>query len=552
VGCGGPFPINNTATINNVNVPVCDQKNTIGYKGTISLPVRDNNWVFRVDHDFAKNWHFMSSYRYYRLMGGADTAQVDMGGIVAGAKGQLTALRTYPVYPGYFVAGLTTTISSHLTSDLRYNYTYDWWKWNGPGAPIQPISGLGGAVEIGGEDPNALIPYNVNTQQSRTRFWDGQDHLVRDDLNLLQGNHLFQFGGLYQRNFNWHDRNDNGQGVMAANVYQVGDISGSINWSNILPPTSILPSAQRTNWQSWYAQVLGLVTQPQTLYTRLGANLSLQPLGTHAQDKSVIPYYQGYFSDTWHMKPNFSLIYGLSYTLELPPKEEAGKQVMLVDQSANPIVMEDYLAKRQAAALSGSVYNPVIGFATVANVAGGRQYPYDTFYKGWSPRVAAAWNPHYSSGLLGSIFGDGKSVVRGGYSRIYGRLNGVDLVLVPLLGTGLMQGVQCVGAVNAASAVNGNQCLGSGGATPATAFRIGTDGLVAPLGGAPSATLAQPYFPGVGGNLAAGDGSVLDTTFRPNSNDTFTLSSNAKCLLRSSPRLATSESSSTMSFRRSI
>jgi hypothetical protein len=174
--------------------------------------------------------------------------------------------------------------------------------------------------------------------------------------------------------------------------------------------------------------------------------------------------------------------------------------------------------------LAGSVYNPVIGFATVANVGSGRKYPYDTFYGGFSPRLAAAWNPHFSSGLLGAVFGDGKSVIRGGYSRIYGRLNGVDLVLVPLLGTGLMQGVQCVGAVNAASAVNGSQCLGTGGATVATAFRIGTDGLVAPLGGTPSNTLPQPFFPGVGGNLAAGDGSVLDPKFRPNSNDAFTLS----------------------------
>src|SRR5205807_2533134 len=93
------------------------------------------------------------------------------------------------------------------------------------GAPPQPIAGLGGAVEIGGETTaagggrNALIPYNVNTQDVRTRFWDGQDHMFRDDLNLLKGNHLFQFGGLYQRNFDWHDRNDNGQGTMASRTH---------------------------------------------------------------------------------------------------------------------------------------------------------------------------------------------------------------------------------------------------------------------------------------------------------------------------------------------
>jgi hypothetical protein len=208
----------------------------------------------------------------------------------------------------------------------------------------------------------------------------------------------------------------------------------------------------------------------------------------------------------------------------MPPYEQAGKQVMMVDQGDNPIELEDYLAQRKAAALKGQVYNPVIGFATVKNVGKGRKYPYDPFYGGISPRFAMAWNPHFSDGWMKSIFGDGNTVIRGGYSRIYGRLNGVDLVLVPLLGTGLMQGVTCVGAVNAASAVNGNQCLGAGGANPSTAFRIGTDGLVAPLGGTPSATLPQPFFPGVGGNLSAAPGSVLNPKFRPNSNDAFTFS----------------------------
>jgi hypothetical protein len=523
VGCGGPFPLANTAILTTAGYTVCDQHNTIGYKGTIALPVRDNNWVVRLDHDFGKNWHFMSSYRYYRLIGGADTSQVDMGGIVGGSKGQLTALRTYPSYPAYFVAGLTTTITTHLTNDFRYNYTYNWWKWNGPGARIQPISGLGGAVEIGGEDPNALIPYNVNTQQTRTRFWDGQDHLFRDDLNFLHGNHILQFGGLYQRNFNWHDRNDNGQGISAANVYQVSSTSGGISWGSYVPGT--VPQSQISNYQNLAAEVLGLVEQPQTLYTRNGADLHLLPLGTHAQDKSVIDFYSAYFADTWHFKPTVTLTYGLSYNLEMPPVEQQARQVMLVDQSDNPIVVGDYFAQRQKAALAGKIYDPVLGFATVGNVGRGRKYPYDPFYGGFGPRVSAAWNPRFDGGgVLTKLFGNNSTVIRGGYSRIYGRLNGVNLVLVPLLGTGLMQAVSCVGAVAAQFSSGGNQCLGVGGATPATAFRIGTDGLVAPLGSSPSNTLPQPYFPGLGGNLAAAPGAGLDPQTRPSSNDSFTFS----------------------------
>ena len=53
----------------------------------------------------------------------------------------------------------------------------------------------------------------MNTQQTRTRFWDGKDHMFRDDVSMLKGNHLFQFGGTYQHNFNWHQRTDNGGGI---------------------------------------------------------------------------------------------------------------------------------------------------------------------------------------------------------------------------------------------------------------------------------------------------------------------------------------------------
>ena len=127
--------------------------------------------------------------------------------------------------------------------------------------------------------------------------------------------------------------------------------------------------------------------------------------------------------------------------------------------------------------------------------------------------------PQRDNGLLGKLIGHGKTVIRGGYSRIYGRLNGVNLVLVPLLGTGLGQAVSCIGAVN--TPVNGNSCLGPGGANPSTAFRIGADGNVAPLP-ALSQNLVQPYYPG-GVNAAAGDGSGLDPNLKPNRSDQFDL-----------------------------
>jgi hypothetical protein len=87
-------------------------------------------------------------------------------------------------------------------------------------------------------------------------------------------------------------------------------------------------------------------------------------------------------------------------------------------------------------------------------------------------------------------------------------LNGVGLVLIPLLGIGLGQPVSCIGASKT------GQCLGTGGVNPTTAFRIGSDGLTAPYPSV-ATTLPQPSYPGTNGSAAAGGASVLDPTFRP-------------------------------------
>ncbi|MGA7236103.1 MAG: carboxypeptidase-like regulatory domain-containing protein [Bryobacteraceae bacterium] len=478
-----------------------DHFNTQGYLSTLATPERSNSLVTRIDHDFGDRWRFMSSYRLTRYTQ-INPAQVDIGGALPGDKPGVPAAYAPRVQlPSYLLAGLTTTISPSVTNDFRFNYTRNFWQWGTYGAPPQ-LPGLGGAVEIGGESANALVPYNVDAGDIRQRFWDGQDKAIRDDVTMLKGNHFLQFGGVYERNFDYHMRTDNGSGTVNWTVYQVAAGSG-INVPSAYMPGS-LPAAQVNNWNTLYAEVLGLVSQSQTLYTRQGPNLSLQPLGTPAFDQSIIPYYNVYFSDAWRMKPRFTLTYGMGYSIEMPPYEINGKQVEVVDQSGNPIDVADYLASRKQAALAGQVYNPTLGFATVANVGGGLKYPYHPFYGGFSPRIAAAWTA------------DAKTVVRAGYGRIFARLNGVPQVLVPLLGTGLMQAIQCTGASRT------GQCLGTGGVDPTSAFRIGTDGNAAPL---PAVTqnLAQPYFPGVNGNASAGDGSALDPNFRPARTDNFTL-----------------------------
>jgi hypothetical protein len=506
-------PIGNDSTCGSLAGVYCDGVNEVGYKANVPLPETTNFGVVRIDHNFGSKWRFNSSYRYFKE-GLASTSQVDIGGFFKGdTLGVPAATASHPLEPWYFVAGLTTTMGANTTNDLHYSFLRNDWSWVTDNAPAQ-VSGLGGAMEPFGESAtDVLAPVNVNTSSIRQRTWDGHDNFLRDDVTSLKGNHLIQFGGQYEHNYYYFNRTDNGSGINYTTTYQLGDTNGSglITLPGLTAngyPTGSEPARVA-------AAVLGMVTDSQVAYTRAGSNLQLNPPLTLAQEQVTVPFYNVYFSDTWHMKPSFTFNYGLGWTMEMPPSEKHNLQVVAVDQSGEPIEALDYLQQRKAAALLGSVYNPEVGFALTSNVGNGEKYPYTPFYGSFSPRLSAAWSPSYSGpGILHRLFGSSATVIRGGYGRVYGRLNGVGQVLVPLQGAGLIQPVQCRDDLSSG-------VCGSSAPTDTTAFRIGIDGTTAPLPAA-SATLPQPLYPGYNSVESATD-SLLDPHFRPNDVDSFNL-----------------------------
>jgi len=514
-----------------------DGANYCGYTGTIQTPQSSNFGVARIDHDFAKGWHFNGTYHYYKLKNTVSD-QWDVGGFFPGdTKGQYAAIRQKPQNSWIYTAGVIKEIRPGLTNDFHFSFTRNWWAYGDPSG-VPNIAGYPAALEVGGENSGAgsspvFIPYNTNNQNVRTRYWNGHDTMYRDDVTWIKGNHLTQLGGMYLRNVDTHKRNDNGQSINTYEQYLIGE-GNSVSLGSLgIDMSGYVPAGVSANkYGNLYSMVLGMVDSTQGLFSRgLGTNATGLPLNAitscaisgvaataacmsspPVSATSIIPTYSGYWTDSWRMKPKFTLNFGIGYTVEQPPYETTGGfQTVLVDQNDHVVYAEQYLNNVKQAALQGQAYAPALGFTTVRNVQGHSKYPYDPFYGGISPRVGVAWN------FLPN------TVVRGGYARIFGRINGVNPLLVPLLTPGLLQPDTC-GGPGAPSIVGNNTTCG--GTTPANIFRVGVDcpatgNCIAPLP-PPSQNLPSPWYPGVN-DVATGSGETFDPNFKPNQSDEFTL-----------------------------
>lgn len=501
------------------------------FAANLSLPISDNFAVMRIDHDFGPNWRLMGVYRYFKETAPTDNV-VDIGGLYPGDKlGVPTSLSSNPFQPRDVVVGLTGQITPMLTNDFHFSYLRHWWSYQRPGW-LPQVSGIPDALEIGGESKTgALIPVNLDTQDSRWRIWNGHDWGYRDDVGWMSGNHLFQFGGSLTHYWIHHVRTDEVVGAVPALVSQItaGDLvmNGQyqpVPCSNTLT-TNCLDTNQLGNWNGDYADVLGIVSSTSILVTRKGSNLQLQPIGTPVQDTSSYNYTDLYFNDVWHMSPSLTMNYGLTWAVEMPPSEVNGEQTTLVYPNGKQVYTQQYLQNKLQAALNGQNYNPTLGFDPVG--AAGLSAPYKADYHQFGPRVALAWNPSINHGLLSSLFSNHNGVLRGGYSRIYNRLAGVSLVMTPLLGPSFGQTISCPGpAMAGASTVNGTpatQCNGAGQLDPNGAFRIGTNGNTAPLP-AISQTLSTPVEPGINGTPLSDFGFYLDPSYKPGYTDEWDVS----------------------------
>ncbi|HEX4750746.1 MAG TPA: carboxypeptidase-like regulatory domain-containing protein [Bryobacteraceae bacterium] len=487
------------------NTPGGDGLNTGGYFVNFPTPIKTDYGVMRLDHVFSDRLTLNTSFTYYRIDQLA-TSDVSI------LNGKATSAETSPERAIVPTAQLTWQITPSLLNVTRLGWVRDTMQGNAT-TPTQAAGILNIPGSQTADGPIALLvgsgvsafidsPIDMDTQRARFQASWLQDRQLYDDMTKVWGKHTTQFGfSLNELPFT-HARADKVLGSITSLVAQIdGDQTYLTSFTQADRPlscsstvtASCLPSSQLTNWDRYYASLLGLVDNVSVLAVR-NSNLQPQPLGTLLRDvtNQWAPYF--YAQDSWRIRPELTLYYGLSYGWQTSPTEQNNLQTVMINAATGQEITSSFMQQKEQAALQGQIYNPTFGFATVG---ASHLSVYHVDYGAVGPHVAAAWQPSFQNGIARKLLGDRKSVIRGGFAVVFDRGNQVQSVEIPMLGIGFDQNAIVQAPLCNATGAGGVGCNAAAGASNygLSSFRVGIDGTL-PL---PTATAAtSPIIPAPG------------------------------------------------------
>jgi hypothetical protein len=149
----------------------------------------------------------------------------------------------------------------------------------------------------------------------------------------------------------------------------------------------------------------------------LDRNGQVMDQGAPVKRNYGLDWYEFYGQDTWRIKSNFTLTYGLRWSLFPPPWETNGLQ------TAPTFGLGTQFATNVANMKQGIGYGgePPIKFQLGGPVNHGPGF-YNFEKTDFSPRISIAYSPRPDNRLLKKLFGNNdKTVIRAGFARVYDR-----------------------------------------------------------------------------------------------------------------------------------
>jgi hypothetical protein len=386
-----------------------DTLNFVGYRFKGATPINKNWYIARADYKITKSGSHTLFWRGALRNDISETAPY-----LPGTRPEDT-LKDYS--KGY-VVGYTGVLKPTLINSFHFGFT-------------RQSSG-----DIGNNDTTPVIEFrglndNSTSNGSSQAFRRSQSfqtpvYNITDDISWTRGKHTLQFGTNIR--FIRSPRTNFLSSFSAAVTNSSGlDTAGIAGTRSPLDPgNNGFPAVDPNSGLDYdYPMIalMGIVSEVdgQFNFDKTGTAL---PQGAALTRRYGDDEYEFYAQDSWRIKPNFTLTYGLRYSLFSPPWETNGVQVapsVTFDGKSLNLSQWFNLRADKAAAGESSVDDPLISYS-LAGPANGKTGYYGWDYHDFGPRVSFAYSPRASGGLLGSLFGNGdKTVIRGGFGIVYDR-----------------------------------------------------------------------------------------------------------------------------------
>jgi hypothetical protein len=409
------------------DLSVGDGVNFSGYRFGGAAPARYDVYIARFDYKLdAKGNHTLFA------RGSMQNDYVDSAPYLPG----LPAETVQEDRSKGFAIGYTAAFKPTLVNDLRFGLTRASVGNSGDSqAPFLGINSITGGITRG--NSVTLPVYDIN-----------------DGASWTKGPHTIQFGGNaeYIRDNTVSEANSFSQASLSTTYIDTGGFAGT--GSPFDPGAHAGVAAVSPNFTYSYDQAafddLGIITDVTANYNYTKSG-SVQNQGTPVKRNYSMTQYDFYLQDSFRVKSNLTINFGLRYQLESPPTEINGLQV------SSTMSLGQWAALREANMAKGipSNQDPTIQYVLGGSKNNGPAF-YNWSYKNIAPRLSIAYSP------------TPKTSIRSGFAMAYDHFGaelinsfgqygsfGLSTTLQTPLGS---QDVSCAPRVTSLTAIPTNGC----------------------------------------------------------------------------------------------
>jgi carboxypeptidase family protein len=376
--------------------------NFIGLRFNAPVLTFNNVYIARFDYNITKDGRHTIFWRGSMQGLKTDVTEAQFPGQSAASQ-LLNNSRGYAVqYQGQ--------LSPNWINTARYGFTRLGVNQSGVTGPLFDVRSFTDVLNFGARPVGRTVPV----------------HEINDDVSWIRGKHAFQFGGVAR--FITNNRIDQANSFPAFSInngFCVGlceDVPRCLGNAACVAGRSFPSAANQDAVTRAFMMLSGSITQVNATYFGNPSTGAISPAGTpdvrHFAERSM----EGYFQDSWRLRPNLVFTYGLRYGYETPVWETKGLEVR------PSFDIMQWFRDRMVNMNKGipSDASPLLSWVPAGKANKGANSWYDPYLKDFGPRLSLAYSPGYQGGLLGSLFGGpGKSSIRLGAGITYDNIGQV-------------------------------------------------------------------------------------------------------------------------------